>query len=141
MSVVHLVRTLRTGAGPWVVTVGDASGAALAAAAARAQGAVVATVTGPRSKAELLDAVGVALGFPAWWGRNWDALEECLRALDDVPTVLVWSASAAPDGDDAELFAEIWRAAASGRDTPLVLVRAWGEDGRDPSEHRGEALG
>jgi len=36
------------------------------------------------SKEELLDAVAEGFGFPDWFGRNWDALEECLRDLDAV---------------------------------------------------------
>ena len=36
------------------------------------------------SKEELLDAIAEGFGFPDWFGRNWDALEECLRDLDAV---------------------------------------------------------
>ncbi len=32
-------------------------------------------------KAGLLDAFGRALSFPAWVGRNWDALDDALRDL------------------------------------------------------------
>lgn len=47
------------------------------------------------TKAELLDAVADALGFPAWTGRNWDALADSLADLSWLPTgphVLVWLA-------------------------------------------------
>ena len=47
------------------------------------------------SKAELLDAVADALAFPAWTGRNWDALADALADLSWLPPgphVLVWSA-------------------------------------------------
>ena len=47
------------------------------------------------SKAELLDAVAEALDFPAWSGRNWDALVDSLTDLSwlqPTPHVLVWSA-------------------------------------------------
>jgi hypothetical protein len=33
---------------------------------------------GAKTKAELLDRIAEALRFPAWFGRNWDALEDCL---------------------------------------------------------------
>jgi hypothetical protein len=33
------------------------------------------------SKAALLDALASGLGFPAWVGRNWDALDDALRDL------------------------------------------------------------
>lgn len=32
-------------------------------------------------KDALLDALAEALGFPAWFGRNWDALADCLGDL------------------------------------------------------------
>lgn len=35
-----------------------------------------------RSKDQLLRLLGNALRFPAYYGVNWDALEECLRDLD-----------------------------------------------------------
>ena len=31
-----------------------------------------------RNKNEMLDAIGKALGFPEWFGHNWDALNDCL---------------------------------------------------------------
>lgn len=32
-------------------------------------------------KAALLRRIGARLGFPAWFGQNWDALEDCLTDL------------------------------------------------------------
>ena len=32
-------------------------------------------------KQSLLDAIASALDFPEWFGRNWDALEDCLTDL------------------------------------------------------------
>lgn len=40
---------------------------------------------GIKSKAVLLDAISVALGFPDYFGGNWDALEECIRDLSWLP--------------------------------------------------------
>jgi RNAse (barnase) inhibitor barstar len=37
------------------------------------------------SKGELLDAVARSLRFPDYFGRNWDALDECLRDLEWLP--------------------------------------------------------
>jgi RNAse (barnase) inhibitor barstar len=59
-----------------------------------------------RSKGEFYDAVAAALSFPDWFGRNLDALYDCLRDLSWLPAgehVLVWSApevlrDADPDG-------------------------------------------
>jgi RNAse (barnase) inhibitor barstar len=39
-------------------------------------------LSGIDSKAGLLDAIGKALSFPDYYGRNWDSLEECLRDFE-----------------------------------------------------------
>ena len=65
--------------------------------------------TGIRTKADFYDAVAAALSFPDWFGRNLDALSDCLRDLSWLPDgehVLVWSApevfeDADPDGYEA----------------------------------------
>lgn len=36
-----------------------------------------------RDKAGLMDAIGPAFRFPAYFGKNWDALLDCLRSLPD----------------------------------------------------------
>lgn len=43
----------------------------------------------PASRREVLAALGRELGLPPWFGRNLDALEECLRSLPE-PVTLVW---------------------------------------------------
>jgi hypothetical protein len=53
------------------------------------------------AKLTLLDAVAGAAGFPAYCGRNWDALEECLRDLSWAPArgyLILW--------DDARVLAK-----------------------------------
>lgn len=63
---------------------------------ARARGMVPHLMRRAASKAELLDAVAAALDFPAWTGRNWDALADSLADLSWLPAgphVLVWPAT------------------------------------------------
>ena len=36
---------------------------------------------GADSKEAMLERLALALGFPAWFGGNWDALEDCLSDL------------------------------------------------------------
>lgn len=38
-------------------------------------------LAGVAGKEALLDRIAGALRFPAWFGRNWDALEDCLADL------------------------------------------------------------
>lgn len=42
------------------------------------------------TKADFLRSVGVALGFPEYYGRNLDALWDCLSELSG-PTALLWT--------------------------------------------------
>lgn len=37
-----------------------------------------------RDKAGLMDAIAPAFRFPAYFGKNWDALLDCLRTLPDL---------------------------------------------------------
>lgn len=38
-------------------------------------------LAGVAEKGALLDRISAALQFPGWFGRNWDALEDCLSDL------------------------------------------------------------
>jgi hypothetical protein len=38
-------------------------------------------VAGAAGKEELIERIAQALNFPAWFGHNWDALEDCLSDL------------------------------------------------------------
>jgi RNAse (barnase) inhibitor barstar len=64
---------------------------------ARARGAYAHVMAGrPVDKMSTLDAIAAALSFPEWFGRNLDALYDCLTDLSWLPGgehVLVWSGS------------------------------------------------
>lgn len=51
-------------------------------------------LNGPSSKTALLDEIASALAFPDWFGRNWDALSDCLGDLSWLPVgpiSLIWA--------------------------------------------------
>ncbi len=64
------------------------SGSAAAADLTR-RGFRVGTVSAS-TKADFLVGIGTALAFPAYYGRNLDALWDCLTDLED-PTAVVWT--------------------------------------------------
>lgn len=89
----------------------------------------VAELRGPTSKGSFLDELARGLGLPAWFGRNWDALEEILRdpdPADDRAIVIVWhDPDRLPSGDRAtarEVFRAVAAARRSARKRPLVVL-------------------
>lgn len=51
---------------------------------------VARVAVGVSSKEQLLDILAKQLRFPDYYGRNWDAFEECLRDLSWVKECRVW---------------------------------------------------
>ena len=89
---------------------------------ARGRPTVVLDTATVSDKDGFMNAVSDALGLPGWFGRNWDALAECLA---DVPTgtVLVWDGwtdMARTDPRDTEVAIEVF--AESG--LTVLMVRA-----------------
>ncbi|MGH8765990.1 MAG: barstar family protein [Burkholderiales bacterium] len=83
---------------------------------------------GIADKGELMRTVAAALGFPAWFGANWDALEDCLTDLSwtgaDGHVLLIEGEGALPVEDNGT-FVDVLRAAAaswSGRGRPFFAV-------------------
>jgi RNAse (barnase) inhibitor barstar len=56
-----------------------------AVAGERGFSAAVADLAGCHDKEEFLARVAVALDFPQWFGRNWDAFFDCLADLSWLP--------------------------------------------------------
>ncbi len=64
-------------------------------------------VDGPGSKAKFMTAIAEALSFPDWFGRNLDALQDCVRDLSWLAPgehLLVWRNPDALRGGDARTF-------------------------------------
>lgn len=87
------------------------------------------------TKAEVLAAIGEALGFPATYGRNLDALEDSLRDVDTGTAGLVllwdgWSTLARSDERTFLVLLDIFRtrASAAGKGPLTVLLRGDGPD-------------
>lgn len=98
-------------------------------AAAQGWAALVADASG--GKAALLSGLAATGRFPAWFGRNWDALSDCLVDLSWCPAdgyvVLVegWPAFVAESPTDAATLAAILEHAASewsDRGTPFIAL-------------------
>jgi RNAse (barnase) inhibitor barstar len=81
-----------------------------------------------RDKDGLMKTLAEALGFPDWFGANWDALEDCLSDLSwrEAPGwVLVFRDSDALPRDDLGVLLEVLRSAAqfwAGRGRPFFAV-------------------
>jgi hypothetical protein len=125
---------LAAAAPPWVhrwVAPGAAPPPALLAAP---PGFVVRTLDGTRcgTKAALLRELARAFAFPATWGENWDALDECLTDLAWLPAAgyrLVVT-------DAARVLASAGPAASAERRTWLGVLR---DAGREWAAPRGGA--
>lgn len=94
--------------------------------AARGSRLDLATISLDGGKDAQLKRIAAALGFPDWFGRNWDALEDCLTDLswrDADGTVLVFSGFTRNDElgillDVLASSAESW----AGRGKPFFAV-------------------
>src|SRR5213593_3970891 len=77
-------------------------------------------------KRPLFEALAEALDFPDWFGRNWDALEDCLTDLSWRPAsghVLVFESF--PAGDELGVLIDVLGSAAeywAGRGRPFFAV-------------------
>jgi len=94
-------------------------------------GARLAVLDAPDSKEELLHGLSRGLSLPAWFGRNWDALEEVLGSpepSDSSAIVLVWFGPESLDSRTRETFESIVGAASERRSAQglgaLALLKA-----------------
>lgn len=90
-------------------------------------------LAGASDKEKLIASVAAALRFPAWFGGNWDALEDCLCDLSWLPAagyvLLFEGAAAVPSAERGTLLEILASAAASwaARKRPFFAVFLDGE--------------
>lgn len=83
---------------------------------------------GAPHKEALLERFALALGFPAWFGGNWDALEDCLMDLSwraGAGHVLLIEGHGELPADDLGVLLDVLAAAAAhwaGRGQPFFAV-------------------
>jgi len=86
------------------------------------------SLSAARDKPTLLATMSRVLRFPAWFGRNWDALEDCLTDLSWLEGdghVLLIEGSPAVGPEDAAAFRDVLRSAAehwAARGKPFFAV-------------------
>ena len=71
---------------------------------------------------EAVLTIGAELGFPSYYGKNLDALNDCLSDLDR-PTALLVHLPPAIDAYGLAMLDVLTDSAESGRDVPFALVR------------------
>lgn len=95
---------------------------------------IFAAVTDISTTGSLLGAIAKALRFPAYFGENWDALDECIQDMDWLPAAgcvlfvrgarQLWLSHP----EDAGKLVEAWLSAAESwaqRSVPFHLVFIW----------------
>lgn len=72
-------------------------------------------------KAGFLAAIGEALSFPAYYGRNLDALADCLSDVT-APTVVLWEHAEALRAEDPDAYQAVLDVFATRASTVTLLV-------------------
>ena len=93
----------------------------------RAPGSHIARLPGRLGrKRDLFRALSNGLKLPAYFGHNWDALEECLRDLSwlgaGTPIVLLHEHLPLADKQQRQTYIQILRNAQATRRTPLRII-------------------
>lgn len=76
---------------------------------------------------EVLTAIGEALGFPDYYGRNLDALNDCLADLEG-PAVLLWDGWGPLAREDERTFTVIVEILGEWSETVTTLLRGDGPE-------------
>lgn len=90
--------------------------------------AVVLDLHGVTDKNAFMNRCARALQLPVWFGRNWDALADCLADLREPMAIVVtgWHAYAEAEPDDWAVAQEVFSAAAGTSRQGLAVLLALG---------------
>ncbi|MEU6949145.1 MULTISPECIES: barstar family protein [unclassified Streptomyces] len=90
--------------------------------------ALVLDLNGIVDKAGFMDRCAGTLGLPAWFGRNWDALADCLTDLPEPVALVVtgWRSYAEARPSDWETAQDVFATAADTSPTGLTVLLALG---------------
>ncbi|MFF7777833.1 barstar family protein [Streptomyces tanashiensis] len=98
---------------------------------------VVLDLAGVTDKAALMDRCADTLDLPDWFGRNWDALADCLTDLPRPVTLVVthWQAYATARPSEWRTAQEVFATAVDESPDRLTVLLALGGPSEDPTNH------
>ncbi|WMX48006.1 barstar family protein [Streptomyces roseicoloratus] len=96
----------------------------------RIDDAVVLDLHGVTDKNAFLDRCVRALPLPVWFGRNWDALADCLSDMREPMAIVVtgWQSYAEAAPDEWSVAEEVFSAAARASSAGLAVLLSLGGD-------------
>ncbi|MFE3071129.1 barstar family protein [Streptomyces sp. NPDC059247] len=106
-----------------------------------ADGTVVLDLTGVTDKAALMDRCAAALALPEWFGRNWDALADCLTDLPEPVALVVtgWQEYARTRPREWGTAQEVFATAVDQCPTRLAVLLSLGASSEDPTKRLSQA--
>ncbi|MFB7236376.1 barstar family protein [Streptomyces sp. NPDC056534] len=104
---------------------------------------VVLDLTGVTDKAALMDRCAAVLALPEWFGRNWDALADCLTDLPGPVTLVVtgWREYATAHPREWRTAQDVFATAVDRRPTRLMVLVALGNAFGGSDETAAASLG
>ncbi|MEU8620303.1 barstar family protein [Streptomyces sp. NPDC048623] len=93
------------------------------------EGVVVLDLYGVTDKAAFMDRCAAALALPDWFGRNWDALADCLTDLPEPVALVVtgWQAYARTHPREWQVAQDVFATAVEERPTRITVLLSLGE--------------
>lgn len=104
---------------------------------------VVLDLTGVTEKVALMDRCADVLALPDWFGRNWDALADCLTDLPEPVTLVVtgWQEYARASPREWRTAQEVFATAVDESPTRLMVLLSLGESFGGSDEPPAASLG